>query len=437
MSDHDRTGGDGGAAPLGFSTRAVRAAGRVPPVEQRPTSVPIYQTATFTTLDSAEYADVVNDRLPGYVYSRLDNPTTSALGAAVADLEGAEAGLAFASGMAAIHAAFVALASAGDRIVAPLATYGQTAALLRNVLARLGVEVAFVDATDAAAVEAALTERPTRVLHLETIANPTVVVSDIARLAGIAHRHGTTVVVDNTFASPYVCRPLALGADLVVHSATKWLSGHSDVMAGAAAGPADVIRAMRAVEIDTGATLSPFSAFLVLRGIATLAVRLERQSRSALALAAWLERQPDVVRVSYPALASHPQHDVARRQLQTGGAMLALEVAGGRAGGEAFIDALTIPERTVSLGSVHTIVAHPASTSHRQLDADGLAAAGITSGLLRCSVGLEDVEDLQRDFARGLAAVRAAASSTASSPAAGPSSAPPLAPSSGGPTRPA
>ena len=396
------------ARQAGFSTRAIRATHRVPAVDQRPTSVPIYQTVTFSSEDAAELGAVLTGAVPGYAYSRIDNPTVAALAAAVAELEGAEAGFALATGMAAIHAAILSVVSTGDRIVATRAAYGTTRAQFSGVLKRLGVSSEFVDVTDLAAVEAALSAAPTRVLYAETIANPTIVVADHAALAELAHRHGALYVVDNTFASPYLCRPIELGADLVIESATKYLSGHSDVLAGVVCGRQALIDAIASLEVDTGAALAPHSAFLVLRGIATLAIRLERESATAAILAAWLERQADVERVFHPSLASHPQHAVARRELALGGGMLAFELAGGRLAGEAFIDALTIPELTASLGGVFTIVSHPPSTTHRQLDDAALAESGIASGLLRCSVGLEDADDLIADFERALAAARAA-----------------------------
>jgi cystathionine gamma-synthase/O-acetylhomoserine (thiol)-lyase len=370
--------------------------------------VPIYQTATFAAADADELAAVLSGDVPGYAYSRIDNPTTDALGAAVAELHGAEAGLALATGMAAIHAGFASLLRAGDRVLVGSVGYGTTRTQLRNAFGRLGVAIDEVDTTDAAAVEAALAAVPTRLLHVETIANPTCVVADVPALADAAHRHGALLTVDNTFASPAVCRPLEHGADLVMESATKYLSGHSDVMAGAVVGSADRVRAVRASLIDTGATLGPFSAFLVLRGIATLPVRMERQARTAAALAAFLEGRHGVARVVYPGLASHPQATVGARILDSGGAMLAVELAGGREAGHVFFDTLQIPERTASLGSVHTMVVHPPTSSHRALDAAALAAAGITEGLLRVSVGLEDEADLVADFAAALAAANAA-----------------------------
>jgi cystathionine beta-lyase/cystathionine gamma-synthase len=377
-------------------------------VHEVPTAVPIYQTATFAAGDAEALAAVLTGEQPGYAYSRIDNPTVVALGDAVADLHGAEAGIALATGMAAIHAAFLSLLRAGDRLVIGQVGYGTTRTQVEAAFGRLGVDVGYVDTTDVAAVEAALADRPTRVLHVETIANPTCVVADIPALADAAHRHGALLTVDNTFASPAVCRPLEHGADLVMESATKYLSGHSDVMAGAVVGSRERIAAVRSAQIDTGATLGPFAAFLVLRGIATLAVRVERQSRTALALARFMEGRDGVARVLYPGLASHPQHAVAGRLLDDGGAMLSVDLAGGREAGRAFFDTLQIPERTASLGSVHTMVVHPPTSSHRALDAASLAAAGITQGLLRISVGLEDEADLVADFAAALDAANAA-----------------------------
>jgi methionine-gamma-lyase len=401
----------------GFTTRAIRAATRVPRVDQPPSSVPIYQAATFASADADELGAVTTGRQPGYVYARLGNPTVDVLADAFAALHAADAGFAAATGMAAIHLAVASQVAAGDRIVATRALYGTTRSLFSSVLARAGVATTFVDVTDLGAVEAALTAAPTRILYLETISNPTLVVPDLAALASLAHRYGATVVVDNTFASPYLCRPLALGADLVVESATKFLSGHSDVLAGVVAGSRPLIEAVRALHVDTGGTLAPFSAFLVLRGIPTLAIRMERHAATAAMLADLLEGAPGVERVWYPARPSHPQHAVAARQLTGGGGMVAFEMVGGAAAGRAFIDALRIPERTASLGSIHTIVVHPPSTTHRQLTPAELADAGIAPGLLRVSVGLEDAADLLADVQGALDAARAAIDATPAPPA--------------------
>jgi cystathionine beta-lyase/cystathionine gamma-synthase len=396
----------------GFSTRAIKASTTAPHVDQVPSSVPIYQAAAFSTADAAELGDVLTGAAPGYAYSRIDNPTTAALGNAVAELEGAEAGLAFATGMAAIHAAIVSVVRAGQTIVAAKAVYGTTRDLLVRILSGLGVATEFVDTRDLAAVDAALARTGSPVLYVETVSNPTIVVSDLAALATVAHRHNALLLVDNTFATPYGCRPIELGADLVMHSATKYLSGHGDVLAGVVVGSEARIAAVRPILVDVGGALAPLAAFLVLRGLPTLVIRMERHTETALELAAWLAGQDGVERVHYPGLPGDPSHEVAVRQLHVFGGMLAFELAGGREAGRAFLDAMRVAERTASLGAVRTITTAPPSTTHRQLDADALREAGIAPGLLRCSIGLEDVEDLRADMELGLAAARAATGAT-------------------------
>ena len=386
----------------GFGTRALAAATRSPTVEQHPDAVPIYQAVTFSASSAAELADVLGDRQPGYSYSRIDNPTSQALADAIAEVEGAQASFVFATGMAAIHAALATVLREGDHIVVSRQIYGSVQHLIEHVFGRFGVESTFVDVTDADSVNAAF--RPnTRLLHFETIANPTLTVADVAGLIELGHGHGALVSVDNTFASPYLCRPAELGADFTVEALTKWIGGHSDVLGGAVSGSTELIRQVRTTQIDTGATLAPFSAFLVLRGLETLHVRMERHAQTALALARMLESNDLPQRVWYAGLESHPQYSIARRQLRNGGGMLALDV-GGRHSAEVLLDALTLPPRTASLGSARTIAVHPPSTTHRQLDAAALAAAGIPEGLIRVSVGLEDADDLLADFEQALAA---------------------------------
>ena len=389
-------------AGAGFGTRALAAATRTPEVDQQPDAVPIYQAVTFSAASAAELADVLGDRQPGYSYSRVDNPTSQALADAIAEVEGAEAAYVFATGMAAIHAAFASVLRTGDHVVASRQLYGSVRHLIDNLFRRFGVETTFVDITDAAAVEAAFTPR-TRLLHFETIANPTLTVADVPALVEIGHRHGALVSVDNTFASPYVCRPAEMGADLVVEALTKWIGGHSDVLGGSVAGRRELIAEVRRTQIDTGGGLAPFSAFLVLRGLETLHVRMDRHAQTALALARRVEASGLANAVWYPGLDTHPQSAVAQRLLRSGGGMLCFDV-GDRRSAETLLDALMLPPRTASLGSVRTIAVHPASTTHRQLDAAALAAAGIPQGLIRVSVGLEDADDLLADFDQALSA---------------------------------
>ena len=394
----------GPKAGAGFGTRALAAATRSPKVEQQPDAVPIYQAVTFSATSAAELADVLGDRQPGFSYSRIDNPTSQALADAIAEVEGAQAAYVFASGMAALHAAFATILRAGDHMIFSRQIYGSVQHLIQDVFGRFGVESTFVDITNDDAVDAAFRTN-TRLLHVETIATPTLTVADLHDLIERGHARGAMVTVDNTFASPYLCRPAEMGADLTMEALTKWIGGHSDVLGGSIAGSSELIKQVRAVQIDTGGGLAPFSAFLVLRGLETLHVRMERHAQTAVALAQLLEASDIPKRVWYPGLASHPQYDVAARQLRTGGGMLAFDT-GDRQSAEVLLDALTLPPRTASLGSVRTIAVHPPSTTHRQLDAAALAAAGIPEGLIRVSVGLEDADDLLADFDQALAAAR-------------------------------
>ena len=391
---------------LGENTRAVHLP---PPPEpaQRPLGTPVYRTAAFAFGSAEEYAAVLNDQVPGYSYSRIDNPTVDAFARAVAALEGANlprwpAAQAFASGMAAISGIFLTFARAGAHVVASNALYGGTYSLLRNVLTRFGVETDFVDISDPDAVRAAI--RPTtRIVYTETIANPTTVVADLRLLAEIAHGNGALLVVDSTLAPPVVCRPLEHGADLVVHSATKYIGGHSDVTGGVVTGQIELVSQIRATRIDTGGSLSPDDAFLLRRGLETLPVRVRRQCSTASVFAATLARHRAVAYVDYPGLGTHRSHEVARRMFDAGpegvrfGAVVSVTPYGGRAAGLAFVSKLRLAAAATSLGGTHTKASHVASTTHRQLDDRALAAAGIDPGAVRFSVGLEDAEDLVSD----------------------------------------
>jgi cystathionine beta-lyase/cystathionine gamma-synthase len=383
----------------GFSTRAIQAASRVPAAPQPPVNVPIYASSTFAVADAAELGELLEFARPGHSYSRYSNPTHQALEEALADLEGAEAALSTASGMAAIHAAVLANVESGDEILIPRAVYGGTIGLARAVLARSGIGHRTVDTTDADAVGSAIS-RQTRVLWLETISNPTTAIADVAVLSELAHARGLTVVVDNTFASPALANPLALGADLVVHSTTKYIGGHSDIIGGAIVGPTERVNAARQILINAGGNGSPWEAFLALRGIKTLGLRMERHSSNALVVASALEAAPGVAAVRYPGLRSHPQHELAGRVLRDGmaGGMLALELEGGRAAGERFLERVRVAVHATSLGSVETLVSHPASSSHRQLADADLAAAGLSPGMVRVSIGVEDAGDLVEDL---------------------------------------
>jgi cystathionine beta-lyase/cystathionine gamma-synthase len=383
----------------GFATRAIRAAGRVPAVPQPPVNVPIYQTSTFAVSDAAELAELLEFARPGHSYTRYSNPTHAALEEALAELEGAEACLVTGSGMAAIHAAVLSTVRSGDSIVIPRAVYGGVVGLARAVLDRSGIGVRAVDTTDPDAVEAAI-DASTRLVWLETISNPTTAMADLAAVAALAHDRGVAVAVDNTFASPYLSNPLALGVDLVVHATTKYIGGHSDMTGGALLGSAERVAAARQVLINAGGNAAPLEAFLALRGLKTLALRMERHSATALAVARALEGLPGVARVLYPGLASHPQHELSRRQLRGGmaGGMLSVDLARGRGAGEAFLGRLRVAVHATSLGSAETLCSHPASSSHRQLDDRALAEAGMTPGMVRISIGLEDADDLVADL---------------------------------------
>ncbi len=386
----------------GFTTRAIHG-GRPAGTPQQTPSVPIYQTSTFRFETSEEYAETIAFRRPGYTYTRgYGNPTLEAFERVMADLEGAEASFSFASGMAAIHTVVTTLAAAGDRVVSSSELYGGTYSLMSKVLPRYGIEVTFVDPHDVDEVAGALPGAA--LFYVETIANPNVTVADLSALGAACREAGVPAVADNTFASPYLCNPLEHGFDVVLHSATKYVGGHHDLIGGVACASADLVARLRDTVIETGGTMAPLEAWLCLRGLMTLELRVRRHSENALALAERLEAHPKVERVHYPGLPSHPHHDVAERLLRDGlaGGMLAFEVAGGVEGGQRFCDSLELAWVAASLGGTHTLVGHAASTTHRQMDAEARRAAGIADGLVRVSVGLEDAADLVADVERAL-----------------------------------
>ena len=380
---------------LGLSTRAIHT----PPGRDGPgTPVvgPIVASTTFAFERVSDLGAVIAEEEYGFTYARLRNPTVEELDAVVAALEGAEAARSFGSGMAAISAALHSTLEAGDTLLLPHQLYGTTYQLVQSQLRPRGVEVVHLDVTDLAAWE-----RPARVRYVETMANPGFPLADLEALAGT--KGDGLLIVDNTFASPVLCRPLELGADLVCESATKYLNGHHDVMGGVVAGSRELVEAARKHQVAVGSVLDPFPAFLVRRGLKTLTLRLERAGENALAVARFLEGHAKVASVLYAGLESYPQHELARRQLSGFGGMLAFELAGGREAGERFMDALQLCGRATSLGGVDTVLHHPASTSHRQYSAEQLAAAGVSPGLLRLSVGCEDADDILADLEQALA----------------------------------
>ena len=390
-------------AGRGFTTRAVHG-GEVPDANKSVVT-PIYQTATFRYDTVDEGARLGAESGPGYFYTRWANPTTGMFEQKIALLEGAEAALAVSSGMAAISTAVVGLLRSGDHAVAPKAVYQAAFTLFHSVLPEFGVETTFLDDPDVGAYERAV--RPnTKLLYIETPNNPLLGVIDIAGVVALARACGARTVADNTFATPYNQTPLALGVDLVCHSATKYLGGHHDVTAGVICGARGPIR--RCVETMRvfGAVLDPFAAYLLIRGVMTLGLRMERHNANALALARHLAAHPAVARVHHPGLPGHPRHEVAARQMPGGyGGMMSIEVRGDVAAGARCVEALRVAKLAVSLGGVSTLVTHPASTTSVNMPPEVRRAAGIADGLIRISVGIEDLGDLIADFDQALARV--------------------------------
>lgn len=386
---------------LHLDTLAVREG--LPPSPWGENSEALYLTSSFVHPDAATAARRFANEEEAFVYSRFSNPTVTMMERRLAALEGTTGCIATASGMAAILITILSLLKAGDHVVCSQSVFGSTIKLFQD-FAKFGIEASFVSQTDPAAWRAAM--RPnTKLLFAETPSNPLTEVCDIAALADIAHAKGALLLVDNCFCSPALQQPVKLGADLVMHSGTKYLDGQGRVIAGALCGPADLIDAKFVPTMrSAGMTLSPFNAWVVLKGMETLSVRMQAQSARALELARWLETQPAVERVYHPGLESHPQHALAMRQQNgVGGAVVSFIVKGGRAGAFATIDATKICSITANLGDTKTTITHPASTSHGRLTEDQRLAAGITQGMIRVAVGLEHVEDLKADLARGLA----------------------------------
>jgi len=389
-----------GKEKLGISTRCVHA-GSSPDPSSGALVTPIYQSSTFTFRDTQHVLDVISGREKGHVYTRHSNPTIRAVEEKISELEGAADSLAFSSGMAAISTSILALVGSGDSIVSMDAIYGGTFELLRDVLPRLGISVNFVDGTDPLSVKKAVGPK-TRVLYLESPTNPTLRVIDIRRLSEIAAEAGAVSVVDSTFATPVNQRPLSLGAQLVVHSGTKYLAGHSDVVAGTVSGGSEIIEKIRMFRKVLGGVADPHAAWLVLRGLKTLAVRVEKQNATALVLASFLRAHGAVERVFYPGLEDHADHEIAKTQMSGFGGMLSFELKGGFSAGSAFASSLKVATLAPSLGGVETLVTQPVTTSHYWLSPQERAKSGISDGLIRVSVGLEDAQDLISDFESAL-----------------------------------
>ncbi len=383
-----------------------------PVVNQRPLAPPLYRSTSYAFESTAENVELRTGETDGYVYARLGNPTADAFADAVAALEtggGADGigGQAFNSGMAAITSVLLAFTGNGGHVVAPIELYSGTHGVLSHLLRRFGVRTDFVDMNDLGAVEAAVGDH-TDVVYAETLANPTLSVANLPALSGIARRAGALFVVDSTFATPFLCRPLAHGADLVVHSATKYIGGHSDVSGGVVVGGQDLLKRVRDVRIDTGAMLAPDEAYLLRRGLQTLPLRMERHCASALLVAQRLATHRMISRVDYPGLPAHRDHVLAGKLFAPGlfGGIVTITVRGGAAAGVALADGFRTVALATSLGGTSTVAQHVASSTRRQLDDETLAAAGIDGGTVRLSIGLEDPGDILADITRALDELR-------------------------------
>ncbi len=395
-----------GSAPItrqpGFSTRAIHA-GYEPAQEGGALVPPLHLSSTFAFETVEDAGAAFSGERPAHFYTRISNPTLDLLERRIADLEGAAAGVSFGSGMGAITSVLWSLLEPGDEILADKALYGCTFSFLNHGLARFGIKVRHVDMSDIDAVIAAFSDK-TRVVYFETPANPTMTLVDIAAVSAVARAHDVLTVVDNTYATPLITRPIELGADVVVHSATKYLGGHGDLVAGIAVGSSDVMERVRLYGLKdmTGAALSPFNAMLILRGLKTLSLRMERHSQTGLAVARWLKAHPQVRTVAYPGLEDGPHYALAKSQMRHFGGMIAFELEGGYEAGVKMMNAMKLALRAVSLGDAETLIQHPASMTHSAYSPEERALHGISDGLVRLSVGLEDADDILADLEQAL-----------------------------------
>lgn len=385
-----------------FQTRAVHAGERVPPADFRPVATPIWNTVGYLYESMDDLDAVFDHRKAGQIYLRYSNPTVEAFENAVANLEGAEAAQAYGSGMAAIHAALLgAGVKAGTSVVAALDVYGATFTLLKDLLTGMGVTVRMVDVTDHDEVDLSLRETGAIVLYVESISNPLLKVADIPALARLVHQHGASLMVDNTFASPYLLNPLEHGADYVIHSATKYLAGHGDVLAGVVATSTANKNKLFEMNKLIGSVLGPFEAWLALRGLKTLPLRMKQQCDSAMQVAGWLRSQPRIKTVHYPGLSDHPHHALASR-LFSGkgfGGVLSFEIEGaGKTEVFRFMESLSVCLPATTLGDIYSLVLHPMTSSHRGLTAEERARVGIPDGLVRLSTGIESADDILADL---------------------------------------
>ena len=390
-----------------FQTRAVHAGERLPAADYTPVATPIWPSASYLYESMDDMDAVFGGEKQGYVYLRYSSPTVSAFEAAVASLEGAEAAQAYSSGMAAIHASLLAAGvKAGSSVVAALDIYGATYTLLRSLLEALGVNVSMVDVAKLDEVETALKEVHPVLLLVETISNPLLKVADIPSLADLAHRQGASLLVDNTFASPFLFNPLKHGADYAIHSATKYLSGHGDVLAGVVATSTENRRKLFELNKLVGSVLGPFEAWLALRGLKTLPLRMRQQCQNAQQVAAWLQSHPRVVKVNFPGLTGHPQHELAERLFEGKGygGVLSFEIKDAdKSVVYRFMESLAVCLPATTLGDIYSLILHPATSSHRGLTAEERARVGIPDGLVRLSTGIESPEDILADLGSAFA----------------------------------